>query len=302
MRADYNPDFEMRPAYGITLRLLAVFLLSSMVMLVKLAGDMGVHALESLFYRFVFGFLFIFFWVLSRDGLSSMKTRRLPLHFFRTLSGIVAMGLSFYAAIILPLPEFATITFTSPLVVTILSIIFLKEVVGKRRWTAMIIGFLGVLIIVQPGRNIIPLDGALMAFGAVIAASYTFILIKYLSTTESSTSVVFWFTLMAIPVTGVVMFFVGKPHPPIIWLMMIAVGLFGAIGQVALSESIKYAPISLTASMDYSNLLWSTLYGYLIWSYWPGISLWIGAPIIIGAGIYIALRRETVQKVRDSEP
>ena len=166
----------------------------------------------------------------------------------------------------------------------------------------MIIGFLGVLIIVQPGRNIIPLDGAVMAFGAVVAASYTFILIKYLSTTESSTSIVFWFTLMAIPVTGVVMFFVGKPHPPIIWLMMIAVGLFGAIGQIALSESIKYAPISLTAPMDYSNLLWSTLYGYLIWAYWPGVSLWIGAPIIIGAGIYIALRKETVKKQKDSEP
>jgi len=281
----------MRPGYGIALRLLAVFLLSSMVMLVKVAGDMGVHALESLFYRFLFGFLFIFFWVLSRDGLGSMKTTRLPLHFFRTLAGIIAMGLSFYAAIILPLPEFATIYF-----------LFLKELVGPRRWMAMIIGFLGVLIIVQPGRNIIPLDGALMALGAVIVASYTFILIKYLSTTESSTSIVFWFTLMAIPVTGVVMFFVAKPHPPIIWFMMIAVGLFGAIGQIALSESLKYAPISLTAPMDYSNLLWSTVYGYLIWSYWPGISLWIGAPIIIGAGIYIALRKETVQKVRDSEP
>ena len=299
MRADYNPDFEMRPAYGITLRLLAVFLLSSMVMLVKLAGDMGVHALESLFYRFVFGFLFIFFWVLSRGELGSMKTRRLPLHFFRTLSGIVAMGLSFYAAIILPLPEFATITFTSPLVVTILSIIFLKEVAGKRRWTAMIVGFLGVLIIVQPGRNIIPLDGALMAFGAVIVASYTFILIKYLSTTESSTAIVFWFTLMSIPVTGVVMFFISKPHPPMIWLIMIAVGLFGAVGQIALSESLKFAPVSLTAPMDYSNLLWSTLYGYLIWSYWPGMSLWIGAPVIIGAGIYVALRRETIQKSKE---
>ena len=286
----------MRPGYGIALRLLAVFLLSSMVMLVKLAGDMGVHALESLFYRFVFGFLFIFFWVLSRDGLSSMKTKRLPLHFFRTLMGIIAMALSFYAAIILPLPEFATIAFTSPIVMTIMSIIFFKELVGKRRWTAMIIGFLGVLIIVQPGRNIIPLDGALMAFGAVTVASYTFILIKHLSTTESSTAIVFWFTLMAIPVTGIVMFFIAQPHPPTVWLMMMGVGLFGAIGQVALSESLKYAPISLTAPMDYSNLLWSTLYGYLIWAYWPGMSLWIGAPIIIGAGIYIALRRETVQK------
>ena len=83
------------------------------------------------------------------------------------------MALSFFAAIILPLPEFATIAFTSPVVVTLLSILFLKEVVGRRRWTAMIIGFVGVLIIVQPGRNIIPLDGALIAFGAVVAASYT---------------------------------------------------------------------------------------------------------------------------------
>lgn len=141
----------MRPGYGIALRLLAVFLLSSMVMLVKLAGDMGVHALESLFYRFLFGFLFLFFWVLSRGGLGSMKTKRLPLHFFRTLTGIIAMALSFFAAIILPLPEFATIAFTSPVVVTLLSILFLKEVVGRRRWTAMIIGFVGVLIIVQPG-------------------------------------------------------------------------------------------------------------------------------------------------------
>ena len=81
--------------------------------------------------------------------------------------------------------------------------------------------------------------------------------------------------------------------------MMIAVGLFGAVGQIALSESLKYAPVSLTASMDYSNLLWSTLYGYLIWSYWPGMSLWIGAPVIIGAGIYVALRRETIQKLKE---
>jgi len=114
----------MRLGYGIALRLLVVFLLSSMVMLVKLAGDMGVHALESLFYRFLFGFLFLLFWVLSRGGLGSMKTKRLPLHFFRTLTGIIAMALSFFAAIILPLPEFATIAFTSPLVVTLLSIFF----------------------------------------------------------------------------------------------------------------------------------------------------------------------------------
>ena len=292
MKADYNPDFAMRPAYGMALRLLAVFLLATMVMFVKVAGDMGVHALESLFYRFLFGFIFIFIWVSSRGQLRKMKTKRLPLHFFRTIAGVIAMGLTFSATLILQLPEFATFQFTFPIMVTIMSIIFLKEQVGVRRWTAMIIGFLGVLIVVQPGQNIIPLNGALMALGAVFTASYAFILIKHLSTTESSTRIVFWFTLLAIPILAVAMIFVGQAHAPIIWPIMMAIALCGALGQIALSESIKYAPISLTAPIDYSHLIWSTLFGFLIWNFWPGLSIWIGAPIIIASGLYVALRSE----------
>ena len=292
MRAEYKPDFAMRPGYGMALRFVAVFLLASMIMIVKIAGDMGVHALESLFYRFLFGFVFVFGWVAARGKLSTMKTKRLPLHFFRTIAGVIAMALTFQATLILQLPEFATISFTSPIVGTILSIIFLKEVVGLRRWAAMIIGFIGVLIVVQPGQSQIVPRGALMAFGAVIAASYAFILIKHLSTSESSTTIVFWFTLMAIPVIGLAMFFVSSFHSPIIYVMMAAIGFCGATGQVALSESLKYAPISFTAPIDYSHLIWSTIYGYFIWDFWPGAAIWIGAPIIIGSGLYIALRRE----------
>ena len=292
MRAEYKPDFAMRPGYGMMLRLVAVFLLASMIMVVKIAGDMGVNAVESLFYRFLFGFLFVFSWVAVRGKLATMKTKRLRLHFFRTLAGVIAMALTFQATLILQLPELATISFTAPIVGTILSIIFLKEVVGIRRWIAMIIGFLGVLIVVQPGQSQIAPHGALMAFGAVIAASYAFILIKHLSSTESSTTIVFWFTLMAIPVIGVPLFFVGSLHSPLIYLMMAAIGFCGATGQIALSESLKYAPISLTAPIDYSHLIWSTIYGYLLWDFWPGSAIWIGAPIIIGSGIYIALRRE----------
>jgi len=293
-----EPDFEMRPGYGILLRLIAVFLLSSMFMLVKLAADMGVHVLESLFYRFIFGSILMFGYLLSGPGLGSIKTTRLPLHIFRTVIGVIAMGLSFWAAFLLPLPELATISFSSPLIVTIFSIIFLHEVVGRRRWTAMIIGFIGVLIVVKPSGVDVPIKGSLVAMAGVIITAYTFILVKMLSTTESSTTVVFWYTLLAIPLLGVVIFFVGKPHPPIIWGILIAIGLLGAIGQVALSESIKYAPMSLVSPMDYSNLLWSTLYGYLIWNHWPSASMWVGAPIIIGAGIYIALRKDSLQKIK----
>ena len=73
---------------------------------------------------------------------------------------------------------------------------------------------------------------------------------------------------------------------------MMAIALCGALGQIALSESIKYAPISLTAPIDYSHLIWSTLFGFLIWDFWPGLSIWIGAPIIIASGLYVALRSE----------
>jgi len=269
----FEPTIEPRPGYGIILRLLAVFLLSSMFMLVKVAGDMGVHVLESLFYRFLFGFLFMFTWLVLGPGLKSVKTNRLRLHSFRTLIGVVAMGLSFWAALLLQLPELATISFSSPFIVTIMSIIFLGEIVGRRRWTALIVGFIGVLIVIQPGGS-----GLL------------------LSTTESSTTIVFWYTLLAIPILGFAMLFIAQPHPPVIWLLLVSIALLGAVGQVVLSESIKYAPMSLVAPMDYSNLLWSTLYGFLIWDYIPGASLWIGAPIIIGAGIYVALRQDSLSK------
>ena len=292
MRSAYKPDFEMRPGYGMALRVVAVFMLATMVMLVKVAGDMGVHALESLFYRFLLGFLFVFAWVGFQGKLSTMKSTRLPLHFARTIAGVIAMALTFNATLILQLPEFATFQFTFPIIVTIMSIFFLKEVVGRKRWTAMIFGFIGVLIVVQPGQNVVPLNGAIMMLSAIFVASYAVILIKQLSTTESSTTIVFWFTLMAIPILAIAMLFVGRLHEPIIWLIMAGIGFCGAIGQIALAESLKYAPISLTAPIDYSHLIWSTLYGYLIWDYWPGISIWMGAPIIILSGLYVALRTE----------
>ena len=296
MAEKFKSTIEPRPAYGILLRLLAIFLLASMFMIVKVAGDMGVRVLESLFYRFLFGFLFIFLWLINGPGLSVIKTKRLRLHGVRTLIGAIAMGLSFWAALLLQLPEFAMITFSSPFIVTIMSIALLGEIVGRRRWTALIIGFIGVLIVVQPGGSGLPIKGSLVAMCGVVLTAYTFILIKYLSTTESSTSIVFWYTLLAIPVLGVVMIFVAQPHPPMVWWLLVSIGLLGAWGQIALSESIKYAPMSLIAPMDYSNLLWSTLYGFLIWGFIPGPSLWIGAPIIIGAGLYIAFRQDTLKK------
>ena len=227
------------------------------------------------------------------NDLSEMKTKRLPLHFYRTLAGVMAMALTFKATLILQLPEFATFQFTFPIIGTIMAIFFLKEVVGRRRWTAMIIGFIGVLIVVQPGQNVVPLNGALMAMGAIFIASLAVILIKQVSTTDSSIAIVFWFTLMEIPLLSIAMFFVGTFHPPIVWLIMIAIGFCGAIGQIALAESLKYAPISLTAPIDYTHLIWSTLYGYLIWDFWPGLYIWVGAPIIILSGLYVALRTES---------
>lgn len=259
---------------------------------------MGVHVLESLFYRFFFGFLFMMAWLLMGPGLASVKTKRLPSHLGRSLVGIVSMAFGFWAVTLLPLPELASISFSSPLIVTVLSIVLLGEVVGRRRWAAMIIGFIGVLIVVKPDANGIDPKGAIVALSGVVLTAYTFILIKKLSTTESSTSIVFWYTALSTPIAAIALMFVGSTHPPIIWLMMIGIGLLGAFGQITLSESIKYAPMSVVSPMDYSNLLWSTLYGYLIWDYWPGASMWIGAPIIIGAGLYIAMRERTLKTVQ----
>jgi len=116
------------------------------------------------------------------------------------------------------------------------------------------------------------------------------IVVRKLSETESSATIVFYFALLAVPLSAIGMLWVGQVHSPEIFAIILAFTIVGTLGQVLLSESLRLANIAVVMPMDYSNLIFATAIGYLVWNQLPEPSLWLGAPFIIGSGIYIALR------------
>ncbi len=292
-----------RPITGLAIRLFAIATLACMFALVKYVGEQDVHVIEVLFYRFLFGTIVTGAWIISRKGgLTNLKSTRYGAHLARAILGIIAMGANFLAVMLLPMAEAATIGFTVPMIATIFSVIFLSEFVGIRRWIAVLVGFSGIVIAMQPWHNEIPLLGAAVAMTGAIFGAATTIIIRKLATTESAASIVFTYTLLGVPITGIAMIWVGQMHSLEVFGLLIAISILGTVGQLALSESLRLANIAVVMPMDYSNLIFATALGYVFWDQIPSPTLWLGTPLIIGSGIYIALRERKLSIQRAMHP
>ena len=280
-----------RPLAGIVTRLAAMLSLAFMFAFVKLAGEQCVHVTESLFYRQLIAMPLICFLIWrSQADWPSIVTDKHRLHILRSCLGIFAMGLNFWAMTLLPLADATTISFTVPIFATLFAAMFLREKVGIRRWTAILIGFVGVLIVVQPGGSLIPAFGAAVALaGALVTASVTMV-IRILGRTETSVVTIFWFSVYTLPALTVCAFIYGGGHDAKTWGYLLGIGIFGALGQLCITQSLRLAPVSTIVPMDYTSLIWATIFGIVLFGQYPGLSIWLGAPIIIGSGLFIAWR------------
>lgn len=279
-----------RRLYAIGLRITATLCLASMSTLVKLTGMHGVSLPEAMFYRQLFALPLVVAVIALGPGLPTIRTERFGAHLSRTIFGLVGMSATFGAVLLLPLAEATTIGFTVPIFATILSVLLLKEVAGIHRWGAVLLGFIGVLVVIQPGNSHIPLTGALVALSSAFMISFISVLLRQIGKTESALTTVFWFSLLSVPPLGLFLPFVGHRHDPATWALLFAMGTLGGIGQIALTASLRWAPVSVVVPFDYVNLLWATLFGWLIFDMLPGESTWWGAPLIIASGLYIVWR------------
>jgi len=164
----------------------------------------------------------------------------------------------------------------------------------------VIAGFVGVLIVAQPWSGHFPLAGAFVGLMAALFVAIVAILLRQIGKTESAGTTVFWFSLLSLPPLGIAYAFQLQPHDAVTWAILIAIGLIGGVGQLALTGSLRFAPVSAVVPMDYSSLIWGTLYGWLIFGAWPTPYTWIGAPVIIASGLYIVWR-ERVRHVTQTE-
>lgn len=274
-----------------------MFVLVGMAAMVKKAAEQGVNLAEILFWRQLPTIPVLLAWFALRGRIKALKTTRAKAHAGRAVTGIMGMLGTFGAVTLLPLAEATTLNFTVVFWAVILSSLLLGEKVGKWRWLAVIAGFAGVLLIVQPGSGQIPLFGALVAlFGAFMVAIIS-IQIRDLGKTEEPLVVVFYFALFSTPLLALALPFVAAPHPLESWLLLGAIAAGGLLGQFLLTASLRYGTVSSVIVMDYSALLWATLLGWQLFGQLPPAAIWLGAPLIIGAGIIIAWREHRKSSV-----
>jgi drug/metabolite transporter (DMT)-like permease len=275
---------------ALLIRLGAIAALSTMAALIKVASRHGIHLLEIMFWRQAVSVPLILAWVLPRGGVRSLATQRPGTHFMRALYGTIGMLFNFGAVILLPLAEATTMAFTAPIWAVILSTLLLKDKVGAWRWSAVLFGFVGVLLIAQPGSGDIPLFGAAVALGGAFMVALISIQIADLNRTDRPLTIVFYFALFSVPMTAVALPFVMTRHDAAGWGLLLAIGAFGVLGQLLLTAALRFGAIASVIVMDYSQLFWATLYGWALFATLPPASTWLGAPLIIAAGLVIAWR------------
>lgn len=300
--SDANSTFPARPAEhrlrGIALRAAAVCSFSVMFAFMKLASDNGASTVEIIFYRNMFGLPLLAAWLLFGPGLAAVRMNRPIKHVTRSLIGLSSLGLNVTALSLLPLPDATAIGFMSPLFATLLSAVVLRELVGPHRWAALAIGLVGVMIVVRPGgHELAPFGVGLALAGAFGVASAT-VTIRQIAITETATSIVVWFSLISMIVLLPPLLLTGTFHGPKVWALLAVIGTTGAIGQMLMTTSLRFAPVSVLAPLEYLQLVWATGFGWLFWSAEPDPRTMAGATLIAAGGIYTIYREHRLHRER----
>jgi len=277
---------------GIALLMLASFVFALMALLIKLLGQ-RLNITQILLVRQV-GMVVMVAPAILRNFPGSLRSERPGLQLIRVFCALVAMLFGFTAVIHMPLADATAIFFAKSFFVTIFAIFFLAESVGVYRWSAVLIGFLGVLIMLQPGTDNFSLYGLASLVGAAGAAG-VMILLRMLSRSDSADTIMGYGSLGV----GVVMIIPGmyfwQQPTNLEWLLLAAVAVVSYFGQRCNIFAYKYGEASLLASLDYVRLLWATLFGFLVFNQFPGPSTWFGSAIVIAAAIF-TIYRETRRK------
>ncbi|MFT5658392.1 MAG: drug/metabolite transporter (DMT)-like permease [Gammaproteobacteria bacterium] len=250
---------------------------------------------EILAFRFAFAALFFWTILLSTTGLSGLSTRRPIDHAIRTVSGITSLSLLFFAVTQIPIADATALSYSAPIFITLLSIFLLKETIGLRRWLAIIAGFIGVLLIAQPG-----VAGWSIGMAAAIASAITGALVaiwlRRLSHTEKSVTIGLYYNTSGALVCLAWMLAINGILPTGEDLLLFCVfGLMCAAQQWLLTISFRYAEASLLAPFEYMAMIFAAIVGYLFWGEIPVLTTWLGAAVIAASGLFIFVRRQRKQ-------
>ena len=277
---------------GFLYMFLSVSAFSFMDLIVKWSDNYPIG--EVIFFRGFFGLIPIFL-LIPRERLRNFyQTKRHKLHFQRCLSGLIALIAIFISLRKLPLATVVSISFAAPIFITIMSIFFLNEKVGMYRWLAVLVGFIGIVIITEPGLNSFNIY-YLYPIIFCIGLSYVAIVIRRLSLTEPIWLIGFYFSF-TIMMTSFLTLPYGWIMPSLKdFILLSLVGILGGAANLLLTQSYKFSEVSLVSPLKYLSLLFAIFFGYLIWNEIPSYKTLVGASLVILSSIII-FRREIYLK------
>ncbi|HXP95235.1 MAG TPA: DMT family transporter [Telmatospirillum sp.] len=275
--------------------IVATVLLSAMWSLAKvLSARYPVE--EVSFFRSVLAFIPTGVMVAAKGGGALLHTRRLGGHVWRSVVGVTAMVLGFVSYHLMPLADAVSISFTAPLLVTALSVPLLGEKVGLARWGAVIVGFLGVLLIIQPGGAMVNL-GSLAALGGAVSSALVMVTLRQLTRTENPVTIVFYYTVFSSLLTALPLPFVWVTPNGRDWGLLILLGLVGGSSQYFMTRALELARAAVIGPFNYVSLLWAALFGWVIWGDVPAPHVFAGSAIVVASGLFVLYRE--VRKTPD---
>jgi drug/metabolite transporter (DMT)-like permease len=234
-----------------------------------------------------------------------MFPRRIPtlldcsdklLQIVRSVLVLLATACMFFALGYMPLADAVAITFVAPLLIVALSAVLLKEVVGPRRWGAVIVGFIGVMVIIRPGAGTFQIAALLPLTAALLYAIFQ-IITRIISHRSDPLNMLFYTAVTgAVVMTAIVPFSWQTPSYDQ-WLMLVAIGLLGGLGHYALIRAYERSETSLVAPFAYTEIIWATLLGFMVFGDFPDIYTFFGTVIIITSGVYILQRERKMRSL-----
>ncbi|WP_246723469.1 DMT family transporter [Rhizobium sp. ARZ01] len=289
---------EQQPMRAIFLKVSSVVIFVCMATLIKAAGK-DITTGQITFYRSAFAMVPIVIYLATRGELvDAFRTENILGHLARGFVGIVSMSFGFYGLVHLPLPEAIAIGYAMPLIAVMIAAIFLKETVGIYRWSAVLVGLVGVMIITWPRLTLFSEGGVgtAEAFGAaaVLASAMlgaiAMVLVRKLVRTEKTPTIVLYFSLSAAVFSLATLPFGWVELSGMALTLLALAGFCGGVAQLLLTASYRYADVSTIAPFEYTSIVLGMAFGYVLFDDIPTLTMLIGTVIVISAGVFIIIR------------
>jgi drug/metabolite transporter (DMT)-like permease len=256
------------------------------------------HTFETVFLTTLTGLPVLLPWFV-RHGLEPFRTTRFGLHLVRTLIAVFGLTAWFHALAITPLASASALSFSAPIFATVLAVLVLGERVGGARWFAVFLGVAGMLVILRPGLIAVEL-GPLLAVTAALSRGVILIIIKVLSRTDSSVTILAYVMVLFVPLSLVQALLVWQWPSPEAWMWLLGIGVIGTASALMMTQAIKEAETSVVMPLFFFQLVWMSVIGFAVFGEIPSVFTWIGGAMIIASGTFIAYRESRAKRAAPS--